>query len=329
MTQRQNRHEAFSEIVTQNEEMLSIFKDIESISRSTQAVLITGETGVGKELVARAIHFLSDVSGNFITVNVAGLDDNMFSDSLFGHAKGAFTGADQARGGLIERAVGGTLFLDEIGDLIPMSQIKLLRLLQEGEYLPLGSDEHKKTCARVVVATNQNLWELQRAGKFREDLNFRMRTHHIHLPPLRERPDDLPLLLNHFLGEAARDLKVDPPTLPKGLIGVLEAYPFPGNVRELRSMVYDVVSKGMSGKVTLDVFKSYMVHGETRRVDSIEPEETPAVTFSKKLPSLKEAANLLVAEAMKRAKGNQSIAAEMLGISQPALSKRIKKQKTH
>jgi transcriptional regulator with GAF, ATPase, and Fis domain len=170
-------------------------------------VLITGETGVGKELIARCIHKISGVKGNLVIVNVAGLDDNVFSDTLFGHAKGAFTGADQFRRGLVEQAAGGMLFLDEIGDLSAPSQVKLLRLLQEGEYLPLGQDEPKHTDTYIITATNEDLWKLQREGKFRKDLNFRLRTHHIHIPPLRERPDDILLLVDRFLEEASVAMK--------------------------------------------------------------------------------------------------------------------------
>jgi len=154
-------------------------------------VLITGETGVGKELVAKALYRLSGRKGEFVPVNVAGLDDNVFADTLFGHRKGAFTGADQARSGLVEQATGGTLFLDEIGDLSAASQVKLLRLLQDGEYFPLGSDVAKRSDARVVVATNQDLQHLQDPGRFRKDLYYRLCAHHVHIPPLRERCEDL------------------------------------------------------------------------------------------------------------------------------------------
>jgi DNA-binding NtrC family response regulator len=170
LTDQLEHPEAFSEIVTNSGTMRSIFQYIEAISNSPQPVLITGETGVGKELVAKAIHTLSNRKGNFVPVNVAGLDDNVFADTLFGHKKGAFTGADQPRSGLIEQASGGTLFLDEIGDISLTSQVKLLRLLQDGEFLPIGSDIVKHSDARVVVATNQNLQTLQESGKFRKDL---------------------------------------------------------------------------------------------------------------------------------------------------------------
>ncbi|MBW2605876.1 MAG: sigma-54-dependent Fis family transcriptional regulator [Deltaproteobacteria bacterium] len=318
--------EAFAEIITNSKEMLTIFLYIESIAQTSQPVLITGETGVGKELIAGSIHSLSGLKGRFITVNAAGLDDNLFSDTLFGHIKGAFTGADKARRGLVEKASGGTLFLDEIGDLSPASQVKLLRLLQEGEYLPLGLDEPRKTDVRIVVATNQDLWALQEAGKFRKDLIFRLRIHQIHIPPLRERLEDIPLLVDHFLGEAARNLKKKKPALPKELFKLLGTYSFPGNVRELQAMVFDAVSRHKTRILSLKVFKSHIAREQKDRIVSteVESEETDLLTFPRKLPTIKQATRLLVAEAMKRADRNQSIAAGMLGISHQALSKRLK-----
>ncbi len=250
--------EAFSEIITNSPAMKSIFQYIEAISPSPQPVLITGETGVGKELVAKAIHHLSHRTGPFVPVNVAGLDDNVFADTLFGHRKGAFTGADQTRSGLVEQASGGTLFLDEIGDLSPASQVKLLRLSQDGEFFPLGSDVARRSDARVLVATNQDLEVLQSSGKFRKDLYYRLCAHHVHLPPLRERPEDLPLLIDHFLETASQTLGKKKPTPPRELFALLSTYHFPGNVRELQSMILDAVSSHKSGKLSLEVFKSYI-----------------------------------------------------------------------
>ncbi|MCB0300236.1 MAG: sigma-54-dependent Fis family transcriptional regulator, partial [Calditrichaeota bacterium] len=164
--------DAFSEIITRNKTMRQIFQYAEAIARSPLPVLVTGETGVGKELIARAIHKVSKRHGEFVPVNVAGVDDNLFSDTLFGHKKGAFTGADSDRKGLIEQASRGTIFLDEIGDLAMESQVKLLRLLQEGRYYPIGSDTPKPTDARVIVATNADLEKAQTTGKFRKDLFY-------------------------------------------------------------------------------------------------------------------------------------------------------------
>ncbi len=176
---------AFSAIITNDKKMLAIFKLIEAISASKLPVLITGETGAGKELIAKAIHEVSGLRGSFVAVNVAGLDDFIFSDTVFGHKKGAYTGADTAREGLILKASGGTLFLDEIGDLNISCQVKLLRLLQEEIFYPLGSDLPLKSNARIIVSTNQELKEMVSAGKFRKDLYYRLRGHHISVPPLR------------------------------------------------------------------------------------------------------------------------------------------------
>jgi DNA-binding NtrC family response regulator len=319
--------EVFSEIITNSPTMKSIFQYIEAISLSPQPVLITGETGVGKELVAKALHHLSHRTGPFVPVNVAGLDDNIFADTLFGHRKGAFTGADQTRSGLVEQASGGTLFLDEIGDLSPASQVKLLRLSQDGEFFPLGSDVAKRSDARVLVATNQDLQALQSSGKFRKDLYYRLCAHHIDLPPLRDRREDLPLLIDLFLETAAQTLGKKKPTPPKELLVLLSTYHFPGNVRELQSMILDAVSSHKSGKLSLEVFKSYIRQKHPAfDVDSkpLPMGEDLLISFSDQLPTLKQTERSLISEAMKRAKGNQAIAAQMLGITRQALNKRLK-----
>ncbi len=162
--------------------MHALFRYVEAIARSPQPVLITGETGTGKELLARAVHRLAAPRGDFVAVNVAGLDDQVFADTLFGHTRGAFTGADRPREGLITRAEEGTLFLDEIGDLAAVSQVKLLRLLQEGTYYPLGADRPRQSRARVVVATNRDVVQDVHAGTFRQDLYYRLRAHHVQTP---------------------------------------------------------------------------------------------------------------------------------------------------
>ncbi len=333
LTDTLEKPEAFTSIITNNKKMLSIFQYIESIAQTSQPVLIRGETGVGKELIARTLHTLSGLKGSFVAVNVAGLDDNVFSDALFGHVRGAFTGAERDRRGLIEQASGGTLFLDEIGDLSTASQVKLLRLLQEGEYFPLGQDDAKRTDVRIVASSNVDLWERQKAGLFRKDLNYRLRTHRIYIPPLRERLDDIPLLLEHFLVEAARTLDKKTPVLPSELAPLLRTYPFPGNVRELQTLVFDAVSRHKGSGLSLDVFKAHIRLYQSRenaipQAATPTPEPGPApIGFSEKLPTIKQATDLLVAEAMRRSGGNQSVAAGLLGITQQALSKRLKKKK--
>ncbi len=316
---------AFSDIVTGDRGMHSIFKYIEAVAASSQPILITGESGVGKELVVRALHKLSRRKGELVAVNVAGLDDAMIADTLFGHLKGAYTGADEARSGMVEQAGEGTLFLDEIGDLSQASQVKLLRLLQESEYYPIGSDRPRRMRARVVVATHQDLAARQAAGQFRKDLYYRLRTHHVHIPPLRLRKSDIPLLLDHFLAEASRDFGRKKPTLPKQLAVLLSTYDFPGNVRELKAMVYDAVSIHPGGVLSMEAF----IHaiGELPAVASPErsadPAGNPFFTLER-LPGFTEVIDLLVGEAVRRAEGNQSIAARLLGVSQPTLSKRLK-----
>jgi DNA-binding NtrC family response regulator len=320
--------EAFSEIVTTSKVMRSIFQYIEAISTSPQPLLITGETGVGKELVAKAVHGLSNRQGGFIPVNVAGLDEYVFTDTLFGHKKGAYTGAHQARSGMVEQASGGTLFLDEIGDLEATSQVKILRLLQNGEFFPLGSDVAKRSDARIIVATNQDLESLQESGQFRKDLYYRLCAHHVHIPPLRERLEDLPVLLDHFLEKTSNMLGKRKPTPPKELIMLLGTYHFPGNVRELESMVMDAVSIHKSGKLSMDAFKSYVCQKHpTVEVDSkqLPQKEDALIFFSEQLPTLKQAEQFLISEAMRRSNNNQAVAALQLGISRQALNKRLKR----
>ncbi len=322
--------DAFAKIITNDQAMRSLFLYVEAVAHSSQPVLITGESGTGKELISMALHEVSGREGVWVPVNVAGLDDNVFADTLFGHLKGAFTGADQHRRGLVEKAAGGTLFLDEIGDLSHASQVKLLRLLENGEYCALGSDICHRTDARIVVATNQDLAGKEASGVFRKDLYYRLNAHHIHVPPLREHPDDIPLLLKHFLEEAALELKKHEPTPPRELALLLSTHHFPGNIRELRSMVFDAVSVHRHGKLSMDSFKKSMGQAKNTVTPAIagqtESDAEPNLTIGPRFPTFKEALDLLVGEAMKRAQGNQTQAARLLGISRPALSKRLKKK---
>ena len=320
--------EAFSDIVTQDPAMNIVFRRVELVASSSQPVLITGETGVGKEKIAEAIHQLSRRPGKFVKTDIAGVDDQMFSDTLFGHEKGAFTGANSARRGLIEQASSGTLFLDEIGELGVESQHKLLRFLQEGKYYPLGRDEAKTSDVRTIVATNRTVEFLIAGGTFRQDLYFRLRTHHIHLPPLRERKEDIPLLVSHFLKQSAAALNKKTPTPPPELFTLLKTHHFPGNIRELEAMVHDAVSQHEGGVLSTESFR--------RKIDehtSVSPRDgalkVGAVSFSdtlsllQELPALKEIQDLVIAEALQRADGNQTIAARILGISREALNKRL------
>jgi len=315
--------EAFSEIQSGHKTMRSVFRYVESVAISGQPILITGESGVGKELIAKAVHALSERSGPMVRVNVSGLDDNMFADTLFGHVKGAFSGAALARNGLIEEASQGTLFLDEMGDLSISSQLKLLRVLNDGEYYPLGSDRPKRSRARVIAATNQDLQAKIRDGSFRKDLYYRLKTHQVQLPPLRERKDDLPALVDHFLQQAARELQKKAPKVPKELLTLLQTYSFPGNIRELKAMVFDAVTRNRTPTLALSTFVEAMGGASS---GSHEDRNAPSL-FSEleTLPRPDEVVQELIDEALRRTGGNQSMAARLLGVSQPALNRRIRR----
>jgi two-component system nitrogen regulation response regulator GlnG len=328
LTETPHQREAFAEIITQSQAMFTIFRYLEAIAPSPQPVLITGETGTGKELVARALHRLSARPGELVAVNVAGLDDTMFSDTLFGHTRGAFTGADQARDGVITSTAEGTLFLDEIGDLSVASQVKLLRLLQEGTFYPLGADRPRQSRARIVCATNADVAQRVSAGTFRKDLYYRLRTHHLHLPPLRARRGDLPLLVHHFVDKAARVLGKAVPTEPLALYQLLNTYSFPGNVRELEALVFDAVARHQGAILSLQSFKE-AIAGEPRLAATEPPEGPPtALTawFPAQLPTLKEVEEALLTEALSRADGNQGVAAVLLGLSRQALNRRLRRR---
>ncbi len=318
--------EAFAPIVTCSKAMRSIFQYIEAIAHTAQPVLITGESGVGKELAARAVHDLSGRQGEFTPVNVAGLDDNIFADTLFGHKKGAFTGADKARPGLVENAKGGTLFLDEIGDLTAASQVKLLRLVQEREYLPIGSDVTRKTDARIIAATNAAPGSLNDPDHFRPDLYYRLRAHHVHLPPLRQRREDLPLLVDHFLRQGCQGRKR--PRIPTELVPLLSSYAFPGNIRELQFLILDALS--CSGETTLNIARIEEHISKSPLPVPGAPAAGAAggvsgLSFGPELPTLKQVCAELVQEAMRRTGGNQAMAANLLGVSRQALNKRLNK----
>lgn len=313
--------EFFSGIITKSPKMLEIFNYIELIASSPRPVLITGETGTGKELIANAIHKTSRRTGEYIADNAASWDDNLFSDTIFGHEKGAFTDAHESRQGLIEMAKGGTLFLDEIGDVPLRGQVKLLRFLQENDYFTLGGKSKKKSNARIVAATNRDLNEMVKEKEFRKDLYFRFQQHYLHLPPLRGRKEDIPDLVDFFIKKAATELNRPTPTAPDNLNSILSCYHFPGNIRELESMLFDAVSRSKKGTFSIDTIRAKIREHSNEPVPEI-PEKLLAevqfpnekVMFGSQFPSLLEMKKLYVQEALRRTDDNKTVAADLADI---------------
>lgn len=324
--------EAFSPIITNDGQMRNIFKYIEVIAEVDVPVLITGETGTGKELVARAIHGLSGRNGAFVSTNTAGIDDATFSDTLFGHVRGAFTGADRNRKGLVEEAAHGTLFLDEIGDLRAESQTKLLRFLEGGNYRPLGSDSVVASSARLVFATNRDLRALASGGQFRPDLYYRLQSHEVALPPLRQRMGDLVHLTNFFVDEASSKFKRTRPFLNPEVYSLLTTYHWPGNVRELRGLLFDAVSRNETHSLSLKHLKSRLreIRNEIPAKDATPERREPVeaaqkrVVFSETLPTADELELLLIHEALRRTGGNKTQAADLIGLARGTVIKRLK-----
>lgn len=313
--------EAFDHIITSSDKMHNIFRYIEVMAPMTLPILITGETGTGKELIANAIHRVSGRKGAFVALNVAGLDDTLFSDTLFGHLPGAYTGATSKRDGMIKSAAGGTLFLDEIGDLAMGSQVKLLRLIQEREYHPLGSDRPLITDARFVLATNVDLTKAVQEDKFRSDLYYRLRSHRIHIPPLRERREDVSVLAGFFLERAYREIDAEMPRIPNSFYTKLSQREYPGNVRELEGFLYDLAVRHKEGILSPD------------SIDSAGPQAARAelednfYTSMSSLPTVEQTVELLIEEAMRRKDGNQTEAAKILGMDRTTLNRRLNREK--
>lgn len=316
----------FAKIITRDAKMQSIFKLVETVATTLHPVLITGETGSGKELFARAIHDASGVSGEFVAVNVAGLDEAMFQDMIFGHRRGAYTGANESRDGLIKKASGGTLFLDEIGDMSSGSQKMLLRLLQEKEYYRLGSDILYQSDARIIAASNCDFKDIVAKGSFRQDLFHRIAIHQIKIPALRERCSDIPILAEHFAAESAKELSKEVPELSLDLKMALAKADFPGNVRELMNMVRNAVACSRSGRLDLNDFEGLSPAPSEKKKGVVKCSSdggfTLYVAFDK-FPAIDEVEELLVQEAMRVSGGNKGIAADLLGVSRPTLNKKL------
>jgi len=312
----------FANIIGRSEAMLDVFKMIETVARTNSTILLTGESGTGKGLVAQAIHFHSlRRERPVVAVNCGALPEALLESELFGHMRGAFTGAESNKKGLIEVAERGTVFLDEIGEMSAVMQVKLLRVLQERKFRRVGGLEEMQADIRVIAATNQDLSKLVAEGRFREDLFYRINVIGLHLPPLRDRREDIPLLAEHFLAKYSEQMNKTIAGLSNEALDLLQRYDWPGNIRELENTVERAVALEATPMVLPDSLPP-AIRGDAARVPSAA---TAAATASTELGLPAEGFDLeahveqiergYLAEALKRAGGVQVRAAELLGMS--------------
>jgi len=306
-----------------------LMKKIDAIVRQVAAtdatVLIIGESGTGKELIARALHVGSARRDHpFVPVNCAAIPEELLESELFGHTRGAFTGAHAARAGMFQLADGGTLFLDEVGDMPLVLQAKLLRVLQDKQVRPVGADRPVPVEVRVIAATNKNLEKAVEKGAFREDLFYRLQVIPIHLPPLRARRSDIPLLLQHFLEKANRKYGRNARLTPEAMVHLWE-YDWPGNVRELENIVERMVVLTDNGQIDIENLPSSVK-------TFISEKKIPTPTLDGGELNLQQAVELfenrLIDEALRRTNGNRSAAAQMLGVKRTTLLSKLRRKRT-
>ncbi len=296
--------------------MIEVFKLVARVAPTRATVLITGESGTGKEVVARALHFNSPRSaGPFVTIHCAGLAETLLESELFGHVRGAFTGAVSARRGLFEAGHGGTVFLDEIADITASTQAKLLRVVEQQEIKPVGATESVRIDARLVAATNKELAAEVRAGRFREDLLYRLNVVHVALPPLRQRREDIPALATHFLRRYAEESGKTITGIAPETMRLLEAYAWPGNVRELENVVERAVA--MSGHSVL------LPHDLPSHIAPESPASSAEDTAS--LPSLDELTRRHLVRVLAATGGNKKRTAEILGVDRRTLYRMLER----
>jgi DNA-binding NtrC family response regulator len=290
--------------------MLEVFKTVARVAPGRTSVLILGESGTGKELVARALHRLSPrAERSFVPVNVSAIPDGLIESELFGHLRGAFTGAGANRQGLFDEAHEGTLFMDEIGDLSMTLQAKLLRVLQEHRIKPVGANEEHPVDTRLVASTHRDLREMVRAGRFREDLYYRLNVISITLPPLRDRREDIPVLATHFLDKFVRETGRRAPVLTPEALARMEAYDWPGNVRELENVLQRAALLSSHGQIGLDALPEHIAGAVAER--------RPGARAS--FPALHAVVEDYVRQVLEHTQGNRTAAARILGISRRTL----------
>lgn len=299
--------------------MEDVYCGIRKAAMTDSNVLITGESGTGKEPVARAIHRLSDRRDNpFIVINCSAIPDALLESELFGFERGAFTGANYTKKGLIEWAHGGTVFFDEIGDVSPMFQTKILRLIQEGEFIKIGGNRPVSVDVRFIAATNKDLPRACKEGSFREDLYYRLNVIHIELPPLRNRKEDIPYLVEFFIKKHSSKRKdITVKGITEEALDVLMNYSFPGNVRELENIVERAIAFTSSPEITIKDLPTYLLKSST-------PKKAPLGNLREALENFEKE---LIWSALQKSRGNISKAAELLGIHRQQLQRKLKQFK--
>ena len=302
----------FNNIIGKSARMQAIFSLIERIARTSSTVLVHGESGTGKELIARAIHFASPrAPRRFLSINCGALPENLLESELFGHERGAFTGAVRDKKGLFQEADRGTLFLDEIGEMTPTMQVKLLRALQEKVVRKVGGNEEESVDVRIIAATNQDLENRITTGDFREDLFYRINVLPIHLPPLRQRREDIPLLVDFFLQKYCKQMEMPPKPISVEAMQMLESYDWPGNVRELENLIERALALSHAETITTRDLPVHLLTHRKVSSDLIElPEE--GLDLEKYLEGIRIQ---LMQQALDRTGGVQTQAAEVLGMS--------------
>jgi DNA-binding NtrC family response regulator len=332
-------NDSLNGLIGQSAAMREVYRVTRQVASSSATVMLTGETGTGKELVARAIHELSPrAAGPYIRVNCGALSESLLESELFGHVKGAFTSAVENRTGRFEAAHGGTIFLDEIDSVSYTLQVKLLRVLQEQEFERVGDNRTIRVDCRVVAATNRELLDEIEAGRFRDDLYFRLNVVPVYLPPLRERPGDIPLLCDFFIRQYAQSNNVSISTISDDALSALARYSWPGNVRELQNYIERAIVFSRDGHLSLDLFPPHVRGGDAARVS--RPGARNPATLCRELVAQgmlaagESAGNLyeeivsqvereLIQQVLKSCQGVQTKAAVRLGINRNTLHKKI------
>lgn len=302
----------FENIIANTTQMKQIFETIRQVAPTKATVLITGESGTGKELIANAIHTHSlRKNGPFVDVHCGALPETLLESELFGHEKGAFTGAIQLKPGRFELADGGTLFLDEVSEMSLATQVKLLRVLETHKFQRVGGTKNIKVDVRVIAATNTSLEQRIKEGKFREDLYYRLNVVSIKVPPLRERKEDIPLLIDAFLKEFCKEHKKPLLVVHPEALNKMMAYSWPGNVRELRNLIESIVILTQKTEITIDDLPVYIREGVTP-------------TILKEASNIKEAERTLILDALRKTNNNKTKAAQLIGISRRTLHRKLK-----